>query len=103
MDDLCLEQPDHALGEGVIVAFADAANGRIDAGFREPLDVADADVPHPSIAMMDEALSWAAGIQDLPQGIENECCCRVATDPPADDPSGEDVDHKGHMDEAGSG
>jgi hypothetical protein len=65
VNNLSFEQPDHALGEGVIVTVADAADGRIDAGFRQPLGVVDADVLRSSIAVVDEVLGRPAGMQAL--------------------------------------
>ena len=37
MDDLRLEEAIDGLGESVVVAVADAADGRFDAGLAEPL------------------------------------------------------------------
>lgn len=44
VDDLGLEQSDDAFSQGVVVAVADTAHGRIDAGFLLPLGVANGQV-----------------------------------------------------------
>lgn len=41
MNGLGLEQTDHGFREGMVVGVAAAANRSLDAGFREPLGVAD--------------------------------------------------------------
>ena len=41
MDDLGLVKTVDGLGEGVVVAVADATNRRLDAGFGKPLGVLD--------------------------------------------------------------
>jgi hypothetical protein len=43
-DHLGLEQADDGLGEGIIVAVADTADGRLDAGLGQVLGIADRDV-----------------------------------------------------------
>ena len=82
---------------------ADAAGGGIDTGLGEPLDVRDADVLRSAAAMMDQAVGRPAGMQGLLQRVENEAGRLRAADPPADDPSGEDVDHESDVDHAGPG
>ena len=58
-DDLGLEQPDHRLGERVVVAVADAAHRRRDPGVAEALGVANGQVLRAAVAVMDQ--SAAAG------------------------------------------
>lgn len=103
VDDLGLEQSDHALGEGIVMAVADAADGRLDAGLRQPLRVADADLLRSAVAVVDQALGRPASMQRLLQGVEHEARRWVPADPPADDPPGEGVDHEGDVDHAGPG
>jgi hypothetical protein len=49
------------------------------------------------------ALEGATLVQGLLQGIEHEGGAGGSRDPPADDAAGEDIDHEGHIDEAGPG
>ena len=79
VDDLGLEQPDHALGERVVVRVADAADGGIDTGLGEPLGVTDADVLRSAVAMMDKAVGRPPGMQGLLQRVENEAGCLPAS------------------------
>ena len=52
MDQLGFVEAVDRLGERVVVAVADAADGRLDAGLREPLGVADRQVLRASVAMV---------------------------------------------------
>jgi hypothetical protein len=52
MDDLGLVEAVDRLGESVVVAVADAADGRFNAGFRQTLRVADADILRPPDALL---------------------------------------------------
>jgi hypothetical protein len=44
MDDLSLVEAVDRFGEGVVVRIADAADGRLDPGFGEPLGVLDRNI-----------------------------------------------------------
>jgi len=46
LDDLGLEQPDHRLGAGIVVAVADAAERGVDAGCGQALGVRDRNILH---------------------------------------------------------
>jgi hypothetical protein len=100
-DHLGLEQADNRLGEGVVGAVADAADGGLDAGIGQALGVADRDVLHAAIAMMHQAaLTEGTPVMErLFQGIEDKAGLGRSRHPPTDDPPGEDVDHKGDIDE----
>src|SRR3712207_9448127 len=54
-DHLGLEQPDDGLGERVVVAVTDAADGGLDAGLKRAFRVANRKVLPAPVAMMDEA------------------------------------------------
>jgi hypothetical protein len=57
-----------------------------------------------AIAVMDEAATvWPAFVNRLFQGIQDEAGMGCPADPPAHDIAGVDVDHEGHVDEAGPG
>ena len=60
-DDFGLEQPDHGLGQGVIIGVADTAHGRLDPGFPKPLRVANGQVLASPVAVMDQAIESVAG------------------------------------------
>src|SRR5262245_45706755 len=87
MDQLSLEQPDDGLGKSVVVAVTDAADGRLDAGFRQAFGVFDRDVLNPAVAVMDQAAATRRSpvVKRLLQRIEHETRLRRAGDPPADD------------------
>src|SRR5208283_2425012 len=90
-------------GEGVVVAVADAADGRLDAGLGEALGVFDRDVLHAAVAVMDEgaAAKGTALAQSLLERVEHEARMRRARGAPPDDTPGEGVDDEGDIDEAG--
>ena len=50
MDDLRLEQAVDRLGQGIVVAITDAANGGFDAGVAQPLGVANGQVLRAAVA-----------------------------------------------------
>ncbi len=72
MDQFGFEQPVDRLGEGIVVAVADAADGRLDTGLGEPLGVADRQVLRAPIAMVHEptTLVGTALVQGLLQSVE---------------------------------
>ena len=84
---------------------ADAADGRLDPGFGEPLGVLDRNVLGAAIAMMNEAA--AAGrpsvMERLFEGVQDEVGVRRPAGSPADDPPRVGVDDEGDIDEAGPG
>ena len=55
MDHLGLVQPVDRLGQRVVVTVADAAHRWLDPGFGQPLGVADADVLHAAVGVVDQA------------------------------------------------
>ncbi len=103
MNDLCLVEPIDRLGESVVITVADAADGRLDAGLGQSLDVANADVLRPAIRMVHqtELANWPPFMQSLLESVEDETgmCCSAHS--PADDLAGVGIDDEGHIDEAG--
>lgn len=57
MDDLGLVKTVDGLCEGVVVAVADAADRRLDAGLGEPLGVFDGDMLAAAVAVLNPALA----------------------------------------------
>ena len=100
-DNLSLEQADDRLGESVVVAIADAADGRLDASIGQALGVADRDVLHATIAVMHQAVPREGPpvVERLFQGIQDKAGLGRARHPQADDPPGEGIDDKGDIDE----
>ena len=73
MDHLGFEEAYHRLGERVVVAVADAADGGLDAGIRESLGIADGQVLAPPVAAMDQIASErSALVKGLLQGVKDE-------------------------------
>lgn len=102
MDQFGLVQAVDGFGEGVVVAIALAADGRLDAGFRQALGVADGDVLRTPVGMMDQGSVTfrLAGVERLLQGIEHEVGPHRPADPPPDNATGKDVDDEGNIDES---
>jgi hypothetical protein len=100
VDDLGLEEAVDRLGQGVVVAVADAADRGFDPGFGQALGVANGQILRSAVRMMDQPRSGLPLMNGLFQGIEHEPGMGRAADPPADDAAGEGVDDEGHVDEA---
>ena len=76
MDDLGLVKAIDRLGQGVVVAVADAADRRFDAGFGEPLGVFDRDILAAAITVIDKT---AAVLRSKPAVPIAELCRGLAT------------------------
>ena len=76
------------LGERVVVAVADAADGRLDAGVLQALRVFDRDILHAAIASdaRGRRRSGPTFAQGLLERVEHEARMRRARGAPADDP-----------------
>ena len=105
MDDLGFVKTVDRLGESIVVAVANAADRRLDAGLGETLGVSNADVLRAPVRMMDKATSvdGSSFVQGLLQCIQHEAGMGGPADAPADDAAGIGVDDEGHIDEAGPG
>jgi hypothetical protein len=105
MDHFGLVEAVDRFGESICHnCFADTADGRLDAGRAQALDVSHADVLRTS---PNDARGWpygkAAFVQGLLQRIEHEAgACRPG-DASADDAAGVGVDDESHVDEARPG
>src|SRR5512133_699923 len=74
MDDLGLEQAVDGFGERIVIAVADAADRGLDAGTRKPFGIADRDILHAAIAVVDET-AFAHGtpvVKRLLERIQDE-------------------------------
>jgi hypothetical protein len=83
-------------------AVANAADGRLDAGFGQALGVFDRDILAAAITMMDQPATMRrpALVQSLLKGIQDEGGMGGAADPLADDVSGKHVDDEGDINKA---
>jgi hypothetical protein len=59
------------LGHGVVIGIANAADRRLDAHLGEPLGVADRQVLHVSIAVVNELADVRPGVDRLFESIES--------------------------------
>ena len=101
-DHLRLVESIDRLGESVVIAVADTANGRFKACFGEALGVLDGHALRSAVRVTDESAAGdrPAIMQRLFECIENEAGVSRARVTPTDDLSGVDVDDEGDVDEA---
>lgn len=88
-------------GQSVVVAVADTADRRLDAGLGEALGVLDRHVLRPTVAMMDQAatVGRSAIVERLFERIEDGAGVRRPAGAPAYNPSGVGIDDEGDVDE----
>lgn len=72
VDDLCFEQPDDRLGQGIILAVSDGADRWLEARLGQPFGVAQRQILPSTIRMMGQAIAGAALVQGPLEGIEDE-------------------------------
>ena len=101
-DHLGLVEAVDRLGQGVVIAAADAADRRLDASVGETFGVADRNVLRSAVRVVNEtaALGGPAVVECLFERVQNEAGMGCAGHPPAHDPAGEGVDDEGDIDEA---
>ena len=99
VNHFCLVQAVAGLSQGVVVAVTPATHRRLDASFRQPLGIANADLLRAPIGVIDEtSIAFGLlGIQGLLQRIKYEVRAHRAAHPPANNAMGEDVDDKGQV------
>jgi hypothetical protein len=99
MNDLGFVEAVDGLGQGVVIAVADAADRGFDPGLGEALGVLDADVLRAAVRVMDQAAMALRPpfVQGLLQRVENEAGMGGAADAPADNPPGIGVDDEGDV------
>ncbi len=99
MNQFGLVQAVDGLSQGVVVAVAPATHRRLDASFRQPLGIANADFLRAPIGVIDETsvAFGLPGIYGLLQRIKYEIRAHRAAHPPANNAMGEDVDDKDHV------
>jgi hypothetical protein len=105
MDDLGFVEAVDRLGQSVVIAVADAADGRLDAGFRQALGVTDETILLNRVGwwMRLAAMRGPTLVQCLLQRIQHEAGMRGPAHSPAHDAAGIRVDDEGHIDEARPG
>jgi hypothetical protein len=99
-NDLGLVQPDHALGQRVIVRIAHAADGEYGAHLGRPRGVLQRNILRPMIRVDQQPSGAGSVLQGLLQRIEHQAGVHRPLRPPAHDAVREHVDHEGHVDEA---
>ncbi len=104
-DELGLEQRVERLSERVVVAVTGRADRRDHTGVGEPLGVAQGEVLHALVRVVDQALRVAvlslAGPQAHLQRVEGEVGAQTLRQLPAHDTTAEHVDDEGGVDPAG--
>ncbi|GAB5378315.1 MAG: hypothetical protein AcusKO_47770 [Acuticoccus sp.] len=106
MNDFGLVEAVDCLGESVVVAVADAADGGLDTSLGQALGVANADVLRAqAIRMVHQAgaMNRPSLMQRLLQSVQHEAGMSGPAHPPADDAAGIGVDDEGDVDEARPG
>ena len=90
VNDLVLVKPVDRFCEGVVGAVADAADRRLDAGFRQPFGVLDGQILASAVAVMDKAagMDWLAVVEHLFQGVQDKTGMGCAAGAPAGYPPG---------------
>ena len=105
MDDLSLVESVDRFGQRVVVRVANAADGRLDPGFGEPLGVLDRNILSAAITMMNEAAAVCRSsvVERLFESVQDQVGVRCLAGPPADDPPRIRVNDEGDLNEAGPG
>src|SRR5579859_2739825 len=104
-DELGLVEPVDRLGQGIVIAVPLRADAAHRFGLGEALGVADREVLHPAVAVVDEPCERrVATVPDGHlEGIEGQVGSERGADPPADDRPAEGVDDERAVDEPGPG
>ena len=99
VDQFSLVQPIDGLSQGVVVTIPLAAHRRLNPRLCQTFGIADGHVLHTPVRVMNQliGLSWLTIKQGLLQRIEHKVCLHGATDPPAHNPTGIHINHKGHI------
>src|SRR5690606_35898356 len=98
-DQLGLVESDNRLAECVVVGVADATDGRLDAGFGKALCVANRDVLHAAITVVNERLTGPdiAVVEGLLERVQCDVAAQRARHSPAHDPARKRIDHEGDV------
>jgi hypothetical protein len=85
-NDLGFEEADHALGQGVVVGIAPAADGRLDSRFGQSLGITNREVLNAPVAVVNKrAIRFGLPLADrLLQSVQGQVAPQGAGDPPAD-------------------
>src|SRR5262252_617317 len=104
VDQLRLVEPMDRLRDGIVEAVPLGAHRTDGACLRQPVRVANGQVLHAPVGMVDEALELLlASVPECHlQRVQGQLRVQRAGDPPAHDVAAEDVDNEGHVDEPGA-
>ena len=99
MNQFRLVQAVDRFSQRVVVAAFPAADRRLDAGRGQPFAIANADVPGTPARVMDQrsVIVRPASVPGLFRCVHNEVRGHRRADTPADDGSGEHIDHECHI------
>ena len=94
MGDLCLVKAVDRFSESIVIAVANASDGGLDSRFRQSLGIANGDVLHAPIGMVDEptAMDGPPIMKRLVQGIEDEARMGGPACPPTDNAACKGID-----------
>lgn len=96
------EGADEGLGPGVMVGVGASGHALAEAGLGEGLAEGGAGVLAAAVAVEDGALS-GAGLECLPEGVEDEIRAEMIGQSPAEDAPGVEVDDDGEVEPTGGG
>jgi hypothetical protein len=104
-DHLRLEEPDHGLRQGVVVGIPLATHRRLDPGLGQPLGVANRQVLHSAVAVVNRTLPFTERpvVERLLKGVRRKVAPQRARNAPSDDSPRVGVDHEGDVGEAAPG
>src|ERR1044071_8539716 len=97
------EGREEALGHRVVPAVPLAAHARPDGVALEQRSVLSARVVNATVAVMDHAGRRRPHGESAPERFDGDTSIEVLRDRPADDTAGEQIEHHGHVHEAGLG
>lgn len=79
-NDFGFEQPNDSLCQSVVIGVSDGANGRDEASFGRSLGVANREILHPAIAMVNQLSASGSRVQRLLKRVEGKVAPQRAGD-----------------------
>ncbi len=98
MNDLCLEEANHRLGECIVIRTADGADTGFQSSISQAFCVFDRQVLAAAITVMDQAICRPPFIKHLLQSIQGKLGLLRFRCPPANDLVGKGIDNECHID-----
>ena len=102
MDEFCFEETVDGFRQSVVIAVADAADGRLDPGLRQTPGIFDRQILRAPVGVVDQPhrLRRSALVHRLFQRIQNEARVGGAADTPANDHPRKGINDESHINEA---